>query len=88
MLILPKLVWLMNKLGFGLAMSIPSSLLRYITFKLTVDLAQIPALNQLAKAAMQAMLSGDMSQWDQAIQMPHYNYRSMPAISFHTGEKF
>lgn len=31
------------------------------------------------------LLNGDASQWDRALQMPHYNARAMPAISFHTG---
>ena len=47
--------------------------------------AQVPALHELARAAMRLMFSGDASQWDRALQMPHYNTRSMPAISLHTG---
>ena len=45
----------------------------------------MPALHELARAAMRLMFSGDASQWDRALQMPHYNTRSMPAISMHTG---
>lgn len=45
----------------------------------------MPALHELARAAMRLMFSGDASQWDRALQMPHYNTRSMPAISLHTG---
>lgn len=43
---LPPLMWLNNLVrpGKGAAVFIPSSLLRYLTFKLTVDLQQIPAL--------------------------------------------
>ena len=64
---------------------IPSSLLRYITFKLTVDLQQVPALNELTRAALRLLLNGDASEWDRALQMPHYAVASMPAISLHTG---
>lgn len=37
---------------------------------------------------MQAMFSGDVSEWDLAMQMPHYNTTSMPAVSLHTGAHF
>lgn len=46
---------------------------------------QIPALNELVRAGLRVLLNGDSSQWDRAMQMPHYNTRSMPSISFHTG---
>ncbi|KAL3139966.1 hypothetical protein ABBQ38_004253 [Trebouxia sp. C0009 RCD-2024] len=87
MWILPPLVWALRLLrpGRGAACYIPSSLLRYITFKLTVDMQQIPALNELVRAGLRVLLNGDSSQWDRAMQMPHYNTRSMPSISFHTG---
>lgn len=83
----PWVLWALAKLrpGTGAAVLIPSSLLRYLTFKLTWDLQQIPALHELARAALRLLLNGDTSQWDRAIQMPHYNTRSMPAISLHTG---
>ena len=64
---------------------IPSSLLRYITFKLTVDLQQVPALNELTRAGLRLLFNGDASEWDRALQMPHYAVASMPAISLHTG---
>lgn len=69
-------------------MYIPSSLLRYITFKLTVDLQQVPALNELTRAALRLLLNGDASEWDRALQMPHYAVASMPALSLHTGAHF
>ena len=34
------------------------------------------------------LMSGDKSEWDRALQMPHYNTYSMPAISLHTGAHF
>ena len=45
------------------------SLLRYITFKLSFDLRQIPALNELMRAGMRLLLSGDKSEWDRALQV-------------------
>lgn len=30
-------------------------------------------------------MSGDVSQWDRALLLPHYNPRHMPALSAHTG---
>lgn len=43
---LPSIMWLNNivRPGKGAAVLVPSSLLRYLTFKLTADLHQIPAL--------------------------------------------
>jgi hypothetical protein len=35
--------------GLGAPIYIPSSLLRYIAFKLSFDLAQIPGLNELTR---------------------------------------
>ena len=37
------------------------------------------------RAALRLLFNGDASQWDRAMQLPHYNSRSMPAISLHTG---
>ncbi|KAK9810435.1 hypothetical protein WJX72_010667 [[Myrmecia] bisecta] len=87
MAVMPALMWLLTRLrpGIGSAAYIPSSLLRYLTFKITVDLQQIPALNELMRAGLRVLMNGDSSQWDRALQMPHYNSRSMPAISFHCG---
>ena len=46
---LPPIMWLNNifRPAKGAAVFIPSSLLRYLTFKLTVDLQPIPALQVL-----------------------------------------
>jgi hypothetical protein len=41
--------------GWGAPMYLPSSLLRYITFKLTVDLHSIPGLNQLTRWVQAAL---------------------------------
>jgi hypothetical protein len=57
----------------------------YRTRGLTSGPAQVPAVHELANAALKMMFSGDASQWYRAMQMPHYNTRSMPAISLHTG---
>ncbi|KAL4539401.1 hypothetical protein Ndes2437B_g02221 [Nannochloris sp. 'desiccata'] len=87
MYIIPVLMKLLNfwRPGVGCPAYIPSSLLRYITFKLTVDLQHVPALNELTRAGLRLLLNGDASEWDQALQMPHYAVASMPAISLHTG---
>ena len=34
----------------------------------------------------QALRDGDISQWDRALQMPHYNAKDMPAISLDQGQ--
>lgn len=85
--ILPLVMKLLNRFrpGVGAPAYIPSSLLRYITFKLTVDLQQVPALNELTRAALRLLFNGDSSEWDRALQMPHYAVSSMPALSVHTG---
>ena len=85
--IVPFIIRLLNRFrpGVGAPTYIPSSLLRYITFKLTVDLQQVPALNELLRAGLRLLLNGDASEWDRALQMPHYTVSSMPAISLHTG---
>lgn len=42
--------------GFGTGCYVPSSLLRYFTFKILVDLQQIPALNELTLAGVRCAL--------------------------------
>ncbi|KFM23313.1 Lysosomal acid lipase/cholesteryl ester hydrolase [Auxenochlorella protothecoides] len=74
--------------GRGLGLRLPSPFLRYVTFKLTLDLSELPALQSLVRRSMQALMSGDGSEWDLAMQMPHYNSTSMPAVSLHTGAHF
>lgn len=49
--------WLLRNIkkvapGFGTGCYVPSSLLRYFTFKILVDLQQIPALNELTLAGV------------------------------------
>lgn len=74
--------------GRGIGLRLPSPFLRYVTFKLTLDLSELPALQSLVRRSMQALMSGDASEWDLAMQMPHYNSTSMPAVSLHTGAHF
>ena len=83
---LPPVYWLVQRFrpGLGAAVLLPSSVLRFLTFKLQWDLQQIPAMHELARVALRVLFNGDVSQWDRAIQMPHYNTQSMPAISLHT----
>ncbi|EFN54341.1 hypothetical protein CHLNCDRAFT_24871 [Chlorella variabilis] len=56
--------------------------------RLPQDLRHMPALHDLVKAGMRMMMSGDSSQWDAALQMPHYSTYSMPALSLHSGAHF
>ena len=83
---LPPVYWTVQRFrpGLGAAVLLPSSVLRFLTFKLQWDLQQIPAMHELARVALRVLFNGDVSQWDRAIQMPHYNTQSMPAISLHT----
>ncbi len=87
---MPPLNWLLRKLrpSQGIRVLVPSPMLRAVTFKLFVDMSQIPALQYLFSTGLQVLFSGDKSQWDRALQMPHYNTASMPAISWHTGMHF
>ena len=83
---LPPIFWAAQRFrpGCGAAVLLPSTILRFLTFKLQWDLQQIPAMHELARVALRVLFNGDVSQWDRAIQMPHYNTQSMPAISLHT----
>ncbi|KAK2080877.1 hypothetical protein QBZ16_000731 [Prototheca wickerhamii] len=74
--------------GRGIGLRLPSPFLRYVTFKLSLDISTLPALQVLVRRVMRAMLSGDVSEWDLAMQMPHYNTVSMPALSLCTGAQF
>jgi hypothetical protein len=49
------------------------------------NLPGLASVTSRHKPACRMLLNGDASQWDRALQMPHYNARAMPAISFHTG---
>ncbi|KAK9834097.1 hypothetical protein WJX84_003001 [Apatococcus fuscideae] len=87
---MPPLNWVLRKLRpqQGVGVLVPSPLFRAIFFKLFVDMSQIPALNYLLSTGIRVAFSGDKSQWDRALQMPHYSPASMPAISWHTGIHF
>jgi hypothetical protein len=61
---------------------------RLLTFKFMLDIARLPALGALLRAFMRFSLNGDRSAWDRAAQLPHYNARAMPAVSFHQGLHF
>lgn len=66
-LLMAGLSWVLP--GVGAPVYIPSSLLRYIAFKFSHDLQQIPGLNELIRAALRLMLNGDKSEWDRALQV-------------------
>lgn len=59
-----------------------------LTLTYPQDISTLPALQVLVRRVMRAMLSGDVSEWDLAMQMPHYNTVSMPALSLCTGAQF
>lgn len=42
-------------------------------------------LQEVTRAGLRLLFNGDTSQWDRAMQLPHYNSRSMPAVSLHSG---
>jgi len=81
----PLWSWLLRRsMPNGTGLYVPTSLLRATITKVMVDLQAIPALGELARHFMRAAMSGDSSQWDQALQLPHYNPSHMPAVSAHT----
>eukprot|EP01024_Parvocaulis_polyphysoides_P067166 TRINITY_DN7970_c1_g3_i2.p2 TRINITY_DN7970_c1_g3~~TRINITY_DN7970_c1_g3_i2.p2 ORF type:complete len:180 (+),score=34.35 TRINITY_DN7970_c1_g3_i2:52-591(+) len=63
------------------ALCIPTPLLRALAFKLTIDLKDIPALGELFRTTIKTALSGDISDWDRALLMPHYGPTAMPTVS-------
>lgn len=67
------------------ALYLPTAAARLLTFKFMLDFTRLPALGDLMRAFMRFSLNGDRSQWDRAVQMPHYNARAMPAVSLHMG---
>ena len=87
---MPPLNWLLRKLrpNQGIRVLIPSSFLRDISSKLLVEINELPAVKEMFKKTLKFAFSGDRSEWDLALQMPHYNTASMPAISWHTGMHF
>eukprot|EP00873_Tetraselmis_striata_P018859 jgi/Tetstr1/439123/TSEL_002988.t1 len=81
----PLWAWLLRRyLRNGAGMYIPTSMLRSIMTKLLVDMQEMPALGELMRLFMRTCMSGDSSQWDRALKLPHYNPRAMPAVSAHT----
>ena len=44
------------------------------------DVSSTPALLELLKLGIRVLLN-DASQWERALQMPHYNAADMPALS-------
>lgn len=64
---------------------IPTGLLRHAIYKLALDLTRLPSVAELFRAAVSTlMFGGDTSRWEGTMAMPHYNRKSMPAISAHT----
>ena len=70
-LCVPAAVWLLERLSplllhgpgvAGMRFHLPTSPLRYLTFKLTNDLRRLPAVRELVRAFLRALFSGDTSQ--------------------------
>ncbi|GFR48097.1 hypothetical protein Agub_g9782 [Astrephomene gubernaculifera] len=66
---------------FCFPLYIPTFLGRALTFKMLLSASRIPGLGELLRVVFKALLDGDISQWDRAMQMPHYSAEDMPAIS-------
>ncbi|PNW76314.1 hypothetical protein CHLRE_12g541352v5 [Chlamydomonas reinhardtii] len=79
--LLARLLRLILGRSFCFPLYIPTPLGRALTFKLLLSASRIPGLGELMRLGFKAMLDGDVSQWDRALQMPHYNAEDMPAIS-------
>eukprot|EP00798_Chlamydomonas_sp_ICE-L_P025587 gene25587-11240_t len=73
------MVWPM----FAMPVYIPTAMARLFVFKLFADVRAIPSIAELQRLIISFSLNGDPSQWDRAMQMPHYSEVSMPAMSVH-----
>lgn len=69
--------------NFAGAIYLPTWLARMAVFKFLVDSAKIPPLRELLKRTFSGLMSNDVSQWDKALQLGHYNADAMPAASLH-----
>lgn len=84
--ILPPIAWLMEH-GFGrkgIPLMIPGSFTRLFVFKILQDIVQYPAIREFVKRSIRWAMNGDVSPWEFALQLPHYDVHSMPGISVHT----
>lgn len=68
---------------FAMPFYIPTFLARALTFKILQDVRNIPGLCELFNMCVRLMLGGDISQWDSALELPHYSAAAMPAVSMH-----
>ena len=84
---LPALVWMTRLVWprFAMPFYIPTSIGRGLFFKLFRDVSAIPALLELLKLGIKLVLNNDASQWERALQMPHYNKADMPSLSVYQG---
>ena len=88
--LLPGFVRLMRLFWprFAMPLFIPTSTVRRVVFKLFRDVSGIPALLELLKLGIRLVLNNDASQWERAMQMPHYNADDMPSLSVYQGERW
>eukprot|EP00798_Chlamydomonas_sp_ICE-L_P032016 gene32016-16537_t len=61
----------------------PRVFARLVVFKLFADVRALPSVNELQQLMISFILNGDASQWDRAVQIPHYSEVSMPAMAVH-----
>ena len=85
--LLPPLTWSMERLmgRRGAALMIPGSFGRLFFFKIFQDAVQYPAIREFVKRSIRLLMNGDVSPWEFAMQLPHYDVNSMPGISVHSG---
>lgn len=74
--------------GRSIGLRLFGSMLRYVVFGLAGDLRNMPALEDAIKVLMRWATSGDQSQWDRALLLPHFSSASMPALSLQCVEHF
>lgn len=76
--LLPVFVW------HACDVLVPDALLVLVLIGCTAAVCPMSLL--VICTCMQFLLGGDASQWDRALQMPHYHPADMPAISLQQGE--
>jgi len=74
--------------GRSIGLRLFGSMLRYVIFGLAGDLRNMPALEDAIKVFIRWGTSGDQSEWDRALLLPHFSSASMPALSLQCVEHF
>lgn len=63
---------------------IPGRYSRIAVYKGLQDILRFPGLRSALKLIVHSLLGGDVSPWDSAMQLPHYQDDGMPGISLHS----